>query len=156
MDRLSLHINKEVLDGKFQALHMGNDIKISHSFFVDDVLIMGMLNLFAWLTLFHVFTKFAKATGLHMNLQKSIVYHGICDMEAVAYIKSLFGIDAEQRMCGMKYLGHHIKPCGYRIIKWQCLVDSFYKRISRWEFRCLSLGGRIIPIQYVLTQLGVY
>lgn len=57
MDGLSFHIKKAVLDGQFLSLHMGNYIKISHSFFVDDVLIMGMLNRFSWLTLFHVFSK---------------------------------------------------------------------------------------------------
>lgn len=31
---------------------MGNNIKILHGFFVDDVLIKGMLNRFAWLCLF--------------------------------------------------------------------------------------------------------
>jgi len=151
MDGLSLHINKAILDGQFQALHMGNDINISHSFFMDDVLIMGMLNCFAWMTLFHVFTKFSNAIGLHMNLQKFIFYHNICDMEMIYFIKSIFWIDVEPMMSSMKYLGYHIKPSIYRIVDWQWLVDHFYKRIPEWEFRCLSLGGRIIVTQTVLT-----
>lgn len=106
---------KVVSDGQFQALPMGNDIKISHKFFVDDFLIMGMVNRFAWLTLFQVFSKFANATGLHMNLQKSIVYHDICDMEVISYIKSLFGVVAALMMSGMKYLGYHIKPYSYKV-----------------------------------------
>lgn len=64
MDGLILHIKKAVAEGQFQALHMGNDIEISNNFFVDDVLIMGMLNYFAWLTLFTYF----------LNLQKLLVY----------------------------------------------------------------------------------
>lgn len=51
MDGLSFHIKKEVVHDQFQAMHMGKNIKISHGFFVDDVLIMGMLNRFAWLLL---------------------------------------------------------------------------------------------------------
>jgi len=47
---------------------MGNDIDISHNFFVDDVLTMGMLNQFAWLILFEIFSKFPNAIGLYMNL----------------------------------------------------------------------------------------
>jgi len=156
MDGLILHIKKAVAEGQFLALNMGSDNDISHSFFVDDVLIMGMLNHFSWLTLFHKFTKFANATTLYMNLHKSIIYHGICDMEIVAYIKSLFGVEVDQMMNGMKYLGYHIKPCGYKVADWSWLADCFFKRISGWEFICLSLGGHIILPQPVLMQLGVY
>lgn len=68
MDGLSLHIRKAVAEGMFHALHMERDSKISHSFFIDDVLIMGMLNCFTWLSLFHVFSNFANDTGLYVNL----------------------------------------------------------------------------------------
>ena len=120
---------------------MGNNIKISHGFFVNDVLIMGMLSRFSSLTLFHIFKKFANAIGLHMNIQKSIIYHGSSDMVTITYIKSLFDIEGKMMKNGMKYLGYHIKPCSYKIVDWQWLVDHFYKKISRWEFRCLSLGS---------------
>lgn len=118
MDGLSLHIRNAVAEGQFQAVHLGCDIRISHSFFVDDVLIMGMLNRLAWLTHFHIFAKFANATGLYMNLQKSIVFHGICDMEVIAYIHILFGVASELMSGGMKYLGYHIKPCSYKVNDW--------------------------------------
>jgi len=71
---LSLHLKNAVVNDQFQSLHMGNNIKISHGFFVDDVLIMGKVNRFAWLFLLHIFTKFANATGLHMNIQKSTIF----------------------------------------------------------------------------------
>lgn len=127
-----------------------------HMDFVDDVLIMGMLNRFAWLCPFHIFRIFANATALHMNVQKSIIFHGCCDMEIIAYIRNPFGIEAEMMKNGMKYLQYYIKPCSYRIVDWKWLVDHFFKRISGWEFRFLSLGGRVILTQVVLTQLGVY
>ena len=43
MDCLSLHIKIMVLEDQFQPLKMGNNIKISHNLFVDDILMMGML-----------------------------------------------------------------------------------------------------------------
>jgi len=156
MDNLSLHIKKAVELDQFQVLQMGYNIKISHGFFVDDVLIMGMLNRFAWLCLFHIFRKFANATGLHMNVHKSIIFHGDCDLEIIAYIKKLFGVEAEMMVNGMKYLGYHIKPCNYMNVDWKWLVDRVFKRIFGWEFRSLSLGGRVILTQVVLNQLGVY
>ena len=32
----------------------------------------------------------------------------------------------------------------------------YYKKIFAWEFKCLSLAGRIILSQVVLTQLAIY
>jgi len=111
---LSLHLKKAVEDGQFQALIIGENIKISHNFFVDDVLILGMLNRFTWLTLFHILKTNSNATSLHMNLHKLIVYHDMCDTKVIDYIKGLFGIETEPMKFGMKYLGYHIKPCSYR------------------------------------------
>lgn len=102
---------------------------------------MEMLSRFTWLHLFHIFNKFSIATGLTMNLHKSIVYHDVGDFEVVEYIKNLFGIEAEQMLLGMQYLGYRIKPKCYRNTDWQSLVDRFSKWIAGWEFRCLSLGG---------------
>ena len=59
---------------------------------------MGMLNHFAWFTLFHIYTKFSNGTGLFMNLQKSIVYHGVCDMGIIAYFHRVFGMAVELMM----------------------------------------------------------
>lgn len=54
MDGLSVHIKWVVAQGNFRALVLGLTSKY-HSFFVDDVLIMGMISRFAWLTLYHIF-----------------------------------------------------------------------------------------------------
>lgn len=39
---------------------------------------------------------------------------------------------------------------------WSWLLDRFYNRISGWETRLLSLAGRLILIQAVLSQLAIY
>lgn len=95
MDGLSLQIKKVVAHGHIQALEMGMNIKISHSLFVDDVLIMEILNRFTWLYLFHIFNKFAIISGPSMNLHQSIVYHDVGDLEVIEYIRNIFGIEAE-------------------------------------------------------------
>jgi len=58
-----------------------------------------------------------------MNVNKSIIYHGQSDLEIVAYIKDLFGIEARPIQNGLKYLGYRIKPTYYRIVDWQWLAD---------------------------------
>lgn len=91
-----------------------------------------------------------------MNNQKYIIFHGICDMEVIAYIHILFGVDSELMLGGMKYLGYHIKPCSYKVNDWMYIVDHFYRKKYGWEFRCLSLGGSIILTQVMIMQLGAH
>lgn len=86
IDGLSFHTKKALAGGVISAMVLGRNIRIYHSFFVDDVLIMGMINRIAWLALFHIFSKFGNATRLYMNLQKSIILYGYSDLEDIAYI----------------------------------------------------------------------
>lgn len=44
MEKLSLKIRKGVSTGDFEALKISKHISVSHSFFVDDILLMGMIN----------------------------------------------------------------------------------------------------------------
>jgi len=50
-----------------------------------------------------------------MNVNKFVIYHEQSDLEIVAYIKYLFGIEARPIQNGLKYLGYRIKPTYYRI-----------------------------------------
>lgn len=86
LDGLSLHITNVVAEGHLIPLKIGRNIRISHSFFVDDVLIMGILNRFAWLHLFHTFIKFENDTGLIKNQSKSAIVNEQGDYETTDYI----------------------------------------------------------------------
>lgn len=134
MDVLSLHIKKEVVIRHFEALQISSQIFLSHSFFVDDILIMGMNNRYKWLTLSQIFKKFGWARVLFMNDLKSSILYGTCNLEDIAYIQRNFGVGANPLVVGMKYLGYHLKPCKYKNINWMWLVDRFHKKIKGWEF----------------------
>lgn len=77
-------------------------------------------------------------------------------MDTASWIASLFGIEAVSIYYGMKYLGFNLKPKGYKMGDWSWLLDRFYIRISGWETRFLSLAGRLVLIQAVLSQLAIY
>ena len=55
-----------------------------------------------------------------------------------------------------KYLSFYLKPLGYRVCDWLWLVQKFEKRICNWTHKLLSLGGRLILVQSVLSSLPVY
>ena len=54
------------------------------------------------------------------------------------------------------YLGYFLKPLGYRVSDWNWLVQKFEKRICHWTHKLLSLGGRLILVQDVLSSILVY
>ena len=57
---------------------------------------------------------------------------------------------------GFKYLGYFINPLGYEVKDWFWLLKRFEKRIDNWSHKFLSLGGRLVLIRAVLTNLPVY
>ena len=59
-------------------------------------------------------------------------------------------------MDGTKYLGFFLKPNGYRICDWLWLIQKMEKRICHWTYRYLSLGGRLVLLNSVLSSIPVY
>ena len=55
-----------------------------------------------------------------------------------------------------KYLGYFLKPLGYKINDWNWLIQKYEKRIYLWSHKYLSLGGRLVLVQAVLSNLPVY
>ena len=56
-DGLSHKIKNACMESESNALKMGNGINISHSFFVDDILIFGMISRMAWTNLHYIFYR---------------------------------------------------------------------------------------------------
>ena len=77
-------------------------------------------------------------------------------MEEIVFIADFLGVDHRHATEGLKYLGVFIRPCKYRNRDWRWLVDRCRMRIGKWTHRWLSLGGRLVMVQAVLTQLMVY
>ena len=56
---------------------------------------------------------------------------------------------------GLNYLGYLLKLLGYRVNDWMWL-QKFEKRINHWTFKYLSLGGRLILVQSVMSSIPIY
>lgn len=57
---------------------------------------------------------------------------------------------------GIKYLGFMLKANSYSKNDWLWILERYFKKISMWEYRSLSLAGRVVLAQSVLNQLVVY
>lgn len=77
-------------------------------------------------------------------------------MELVNWMSELFGIEIRSLKEGLKYLGFQLKAKGYSKNDWQWLIERYYKKISAWEYRSLSLASRFILSQAVLSQMAIY
>lgn len=131
-------------------------IFISHNLFVDDVLLFAMLSRASWICLKNILERFQKASGLIINKAKSFLYHNDSNRDMIIWISQRFGIESRSLKDGIKYLGFHLKAKAYSRNDWRWLTDRFFKKISMWEHRSLSLGGRVVLTQSVLMQLAVY
>lgn len=156
MDALSSQINLAVQEGRCRPIKLCRDFSLSHNLFVDDILLFAMLCKSSWLCLHEIFQKFHSATGLSINKEKSTLYHNETNLDLARWIADLFGINIALIKDGLKYLGFHLKAKGYWARDWQWLIERFYNKISCWEMSFLSLAGRFILVQSVLSQLAVY
>lgn len=156
MNSLSLHINKAVSKNRCRPVKICRNNNISHNLFVNNVLIFGMLCRISSICLKDILNRFQSATGLQINKAKSTLFHNDINMETVEWISVLFGIEMRSIKDGLKYLGFQLKSKGYSKLDWQWLIDRYYKKISAWEYRCLTLARRFVLTQVVLTQLAVY
>lgn len=156
MNTLSLHICKAVDEHRCRPIKISRYISLSHNLFVDDVLLCAMLCQISWDCLFDILINFQKATGLVINRSKSTLYYNGSDMDLINRIAAMFGVLPCPLQNGITYLGFHLKTNNYSSKDSEWLIERFYKKISSWEYRTLSMAGRVILATAVLSQLSVY
>eukprot|EP00253_Pinus_taeda_P013144 PITA_13144 len=156
MNTLSLQINRVVQEKECRPIKICKDNYLSHNLFVDDILIFAMLCKKSWTCIHNILQKFQLASGILINRDKSKLFHNNSNEDLISWIASLLGSAQEPIDNGIKYLGFNLKAKGYRNLDWSWLIDRFYNRISGWEWRFLSLAGKFILVQSVLSQLAVY
>lgn len=156
MNSLSSHINLAVSQGRCKSVMICKDVSLSHNFFVDDILIFAMLFKASWACLYIIFQKFHAATGLFINSDKTKLFHNNSNLANALWVANRFGINLALLSEGLPYLGFRLKVKNNKYADWLWLIDRFYSKISKWEHRLLSLAGRYVLVQAVLSQLSVY
>jgi hypothetical protein len=101
-----------------------------------------------------VLSTFEQLSGLKINFHKSELY---CYGEAKDFeheYANLFGCNTG--CVPFKYLGipmHHRKLSNN---DWKIIEEKFQKKLSSWKGKLLSVGGRLVLINSVLTSLAMY
>jgi uncharacterized protein involved in cysteine biosynthesis len=76
-----------------------------------------------------------------------------CFGEANLYVE-LFGFRIGQ--FPISYLGIPIHFRRFTIVEWKYVEEQLQKRLSSWKVKLLSLGGRLVLINSVLTNMLLY
>jgi hypothetical protein len=101
-----------------------------------------------------ILAAFEQFSGLKINFHKSELFcFGEAQDEANLYV-DLFGCG--QGHFPIRYLGIPIHHRRLTIVEWKIVEERLQKPLSSWKGKLMSLGGRLILINSVLTNMVLY
>ena len=156
IEGLSLLIADARRNGLIRGIQISSSLALTHLMFVDDVILLGEGTLQEWAAFEVILDTFCKASGMLISMDKSvIIYNNIPNTELLTLTR-MIPYKQLPLLSGFNYLGYYIKPLGYRTRDWDWLIKKFEKKISLWTHKLLSLGGRLVLVQSVLSSIPVY
>nr|GEU51569.1 RNA-directed DNA polymerase, eukaryota, reverse transcriptase zinc-binding domain protein [Tanacetum cinerariifolium] len=129
MERLHIAFKDVVYSGLISGAMIGDSgFKLSHLFYVDDVVIISDRNRQDVINIIRIIHVFFLASGLKINISKSKIYG--------------LGVSTNDR----ENLAHDTG----------CDSDRFKAKLSSWKACTLSIEARLTLIKSVLGSLGIY
>jgi hypothetical protein len=97
---------------------------------------------------------FEKLSGLKINFHKSeLFYFGEAKERAMDFVQ-MFG--CKEGSLPFRYLGIPMNVHKIRNKDWRQVEESFQKKLSSWKGKLLSVGGRLVLINSVLSSLPMF
>ncbi|MCH79913.1 ribonuclease H protein, partial [Trifolium medium] len=132
----------------------GDDLVISHLQYADDTLFIGEATTENLWVIKAILRAFEMASGLRVNFHKS------CLM-GVNVSNEFMNMGAEFLNCRLgsvpfKYLGLPVGANPRRLVTWQPLLNTLQNKLSVWGNRYVSLGGRLILLNSVLSAIPIF
>jgi hypothetical protein len=154
VEGLSGLMSKAVDSNLFHGYKVSNNILFHSLQFADDTIIVGEGN---WDNLWMIKTilrSFEIVSGLKVNFFKSKLY-GINLEESFLRASSSF-LHCAVESIPFRFLGIPVGANPRRRATWIPIIESMKKRLSTWNGRILSIGGRVTLINSVLSSLPLY
>ena len=153
MDVLSRLIQNGVKNKKIDTYQVNGATSISHLMYADDILIFSKANPKSLNAIKTVLEKFSLFSGLEVNASKSSsTFSKVC-----AENQSLHNIlGYTVKSLPITYLGLPIT--GKKKSFGQCwkLIQSIEALLARWSGKCLSYGGRIQLVNWIIARKYTY
>ncbi|EOY17514.1 Uncharacterized protein TCM_042330 [Theobroma cacao] len=142
---------------QYPSLHYssGVSISVSHLAFADDVLIFTNGSKSALQRILAFLQEYQEISGQRINVQKScFVTHTNVSSSRRQIIAQTTGFSHQLLL--ITYLGAPLYKGHKKVILFNDLVAKIEERITGWENKILSPGGRITLLRSVLASLPIY
>lgn len=152
---LSGLIKNALSTGKFTGFKVGSsEVMISHLQYADDTILVGEATKQNLWVMKAVLRCFELVSGLKINFHKSCLMGVNVDNHFLSSAAEFMNC----RVAAMpfKYLGLSVGANPRLVSTWQPLIDALVRRLSSWKNRYLSLGGRLVLLNSVLTGIPIY
>jgi hypothetical protein len=154
-DMLAIMIERAKVDGLVEGVvpHLV-DGGLSSLQYADDTILFMEHDFEKARNLKLILSAFEQLSSLKINFHKSELFcFGEAQDEVVAYA-DLFGCG--QGQFPMRYLGIPIHYRRLTIAEWKLIEERIQKCLSSWKGKLLSLGGRLVLINSILTNMALH
>jgi hypothetical protein len=155
VDMLAIIIERAKTDGQIEGVipHLV-DGGLSILQYADDTILFMGHDIEKARNLKLILSAFEQLSGLKINFHKSELFCFGQALDEAHLYSELFG-------CGLgcfpiSYLGIPIHHRRLTIAEWKHVEERLQKRLSSWKGKLLSLGGRLVLINSVLTNMVLY
>lgn len=153
---LNVLMNSFVRAQMFTGYSIGanNEVRMTHLQFAEDTLIIGEKSWLNVRTMRSVLLLFEELSGLKVNFHKSMLT-GV-NIPVSWLSEAAMMLRCRRGNIPFVYLGLPIGGDSRKISFWKPVVDRIVSRLSSWNHKFLSFGGRLVLLKAVLSSLPVY
>jgi len=132
----------------------GSAVRLSHLQFANDTLILGEKSWLNVRSMRAVLLLFKKVSGLKVNFNKSMLT-GV-NVSDSWLAEAALVMNCRRGNIPFVYLGLPIGGDSRKLSFWKPVIDRIKGRLSSWNNKFLSYGGRLVLLKVVLSSLPVY
>ncbi|XP_031120447.1 uncharacterized protein LOC116023586 [Ipomoea triloba] len=156
MERLAYEIQSKANAGRWKPTRISRGgIGISHLFFADDLMLFGETSERQANIMKECLKNFSRASGLQVNLSKSLVY---CSPNVNAGTKKIIGDKLGFPLASNlgSYLGIPMLQQRVSRTTFTNVLDKMRRKLSTWKAKSLSIANRRILVQSSLSTVPTY
>lgn len=156
IERLGHLINTSVQNGNWRGIKLSRQgPHLSHLFFADDMILFGEATITQAEEMIRCLNTFCEQSGQRVNtLKSSLLFSKNTHPDLQQRIMNLTGIPRVEDLG--KYLG--VPSIHGRLMKatYSDLIDRIQGKLAGWKSRTLTMAGRIVLAQSVLSSMPYY